>query len=215
KRLTTVLGEQYMRAIKSIISSKKGAADLCAYFFLRAVQITRQPAGIGLIATNSISEGATRDIGLEQAIQQGARIVKANKDARWPGTAGVTISPTFLHKGNWEGPCVLNETIVSGISSYLIPETGESTPYPLGENEGVASTGTGLNGAGFILTEEQYRSMIERDHSSNEVIQSYLTAEDINQTIDSSPTRYVINFDDMSEEEARRYQEPFAHLERT
>ena len=212
KRLTTRLGEGYTFGIKRIVSDTKGAADLCAYFFIVCSRITYQGGAFGLIATNSISQGDTREVGLGWIESNGWKLIRAWPDLTWPGGAAVTVSPCVLAGPAWQGEIRLADKVVSGISSYLEEEDGGGQPYQLKKNEGMASIGTGLNGEGFILTRDEYAQFIAANPKNTEVIRRYLTSQDINQTQDSSPSRYVIDFWDLPEHIARTYKLPFARV---
>jgi hypothetical protein len=212
KRLTTELGEAYTFGIKSLLSAQKGAADLCSFFFLRAASLLRNVGFTGLIATNSLSEGDTREVGLAALLEQGRLIIRAVKDAVWPGSAGVTVSVVYMANGTWSGACWLDNRQVARISSYLDDEAPLPDPYAIKENDGIASTGVGVNGTGFILTQEEYDAFINADPRNSDVIQPYLTSRDINQSVKSAPKRFIINFKDMSESEAKQYKMPFERV---
>lgn len=212
KRLTTRLGESYTFGIKRVVSDTKGAADLCAYFFIVCSRITSRGGAFGLIATNSISQGDTREVGLGWIESNGWRLIRAWPDLTWPGGAAVTVSPCVLAGAVWQGEIRLAENVVSGISSYLEEEDGGGQPYQLNKNEGMASIGTGINGQGFILTRHEYAKTIAANPKNAEVIRRYLTSQDINQTPNSSPSRYVIDFWDQQEHIARTYELPFARV---
>ncbi|MGI2324243.1 MULTISPECIES: Eco57I restriction-modification methylase domain-containing protein [unclassified Methylococcus] len=212
KRLTTRLGEAYTFGIKRVVSDTKGAADLCAYFFIVCSRITSQSGAFGLIATNSISQGDTREVGLGWIESNGWKIIRAWPDLNWPGGAAVTVSPCVLAGPAWQGEIRLADKVVSKISSYLEEEDDGGQPYHLKANEGMASIGTGINGEGFILTPNEYAQFISANPRNAEVIRRYLTSQDINQTPDSSPSRYVIDFWDLPEHIARNYELPFARV---
>ena len=212
KRLTTRLGERYTFGIKRVVSDAKGAADLCAYFFIVCSRITSRRGTFGLIATNSISQGDTREVGLGWIESNGWRLIRAWPDLTWPGGAAVTVSPCVLAEATWQGEIRLAEKVVVGISSYLEEEDGGGQPDKLKINEGMASIGTGINGEGFILTRDEYAQLVAARSKNGEVIRRYLTSQDINQTLDSSPSRYVIDFWDMSEHLAKTYDLPFARV---
>jgi hypothetical protein len=212
KRLTTRLGESYTFGIKRVVSETKGAADLCAYFFIVCSRITSRGGAFGLIATNSISQGDTREVGLGWIESNGWMLIRAWPDLTWPGGAAVTVSPCVLAGAAWQGEIRLAGKVVSGISSYLEEEDGGSQPYKLKKNEGIASIGTGINGEGFILTRDEYAQLMVANPSNAEVIRRYLTSQDINQTQNSSPSRYVIDFWDLPEQMARTYELPFARV---
>ena len=212
KRLTTRLGESYTFGIKRIVSDTKGAADLCAYFFIACSRLTNRDGTFGLIATNSISQGDTREVGLGWIESNGWKIIRAWPDLTWPGGAAVTVSPCVLAGSQWQGEIRLADKSVTGISSYLEEEDGGGQPNQLNANDGMASIGTGINGEGFILTRDEYARLVTADSRNAQVIRRYLTSQDINQTPDSSPSRYVIDFWDMPENLACTYELPFSRV---
>ena len=212
KRLTTRLGESYTFGIKRVVSDTKGAADLCAYFFIVCSRLTNQGGTFGLIATNSISQGDTREVGLGWIESNGWKLIRAWPDLTWPGGAAVTVSPCVLARAEWQGEIRLADKLVTGISSYLEEEDGGGQPNQLKMNDGMASIGTGINGEGFILTQDEYARLIAADPRNSQVIRRYLTSQDINQTPDSSPSRYVIDFWDMPEHLACTYEQPFSRV---
>jgi hypothetical protein len=212
KRITSILGEKYTFGIKKIISNKKGAADLSAYFLLKAFSILTEPSSLGFVLTNSINEGDTREIGLSSICQGKGAIFYAETNRPWPGSAGVTVSVVILHKGEWDGDKILDGTSVGRINDFLSDHASNIEPLKLEKNKKFASTGTGVNGKGFILSLDEKNSFISADPKNSEVIQPYLTSQDLNQRADSSPSRYIINFGDMSEESAKKYMLPFKRV---
>ncbi|MFJ6742918.1 type IIL restriction-modification enzyme MmeI [Streptomyces sp. NPDC091279] len=77
-----------------------------------------------------------------------------------------------------------------------------------------AFIGSYVLGKGFILTPEQAEDLIQRDSRNKDVLFPYLNGEDLNSRPDCSASRWVINFHDWSEEQARSYPEVFAIVER-
>ncbi|KVO11424.1 Eco57I restriction-modification methylase domain-containing protein [Burkholderia ubonensis] len=212
KRLTTVFGEAYTFGIKRIVSEEKGAADLCAYFFLIAGRSLKQGGVFGMVATNSISQGATREIGLAHLEKNGFEIIQAWRDLPWPGAAAVTVSPCVLFNGRWLGDYILNNKVVEKISSFLEEDGSGSEPCKLLENADIASIGTYVNGEGFIVSPEFYDQMLAADSRNVGVLRRYLGSQDINQTVDSAPTRYAIDFSDWPESIASTYKLPFERV---
>lgn len=212
KRLTTVFGEAYTFGVKRIVSEEKGAADLCAYFFLIAGRSLKQGGVFGMVATNSISQGATREIGLAHLEKNGFEIIQAWRDLPWPGAAAVTVSPCVLFNGRWLGDYILNKKVVEKISSFLEEDGSGSGPCKLRENADIASIGTYVNGEGFIVSSDFYDQMLASDSRNAEVLRRYLGSQDINQTVDSAPTRYAIDFSDWPESVAGTYRLPFERV---
>ena len=212
KRLTTVLGEFYPIAIKTLVSSEKGASDLCAYFFVHSYELLKNSGVLGLVATNSISQGDTRDVGLAQIEARGGQITAAWPSMKWQGRAGVTVSPCVIYKGHWSGIYHLNGLSVGPISSYLDDEHHKLKLRKLYKNEGIASIGTYVNGKGFILDKLTYEKFVQEDPRNNEVLSRYLSSQDLNQSPSCTPSRIIINFGDMPREVAATYVAPFEHV---
>jgi hypothetical protein len=211
KRITTIYGDEYASEIRRSIIGRKGAADLAAYFLVRSFSLLRARGSLGLVLTNSINEGDTREVGLASVKCRGT-LVRANTNMPWPGEVGITVSVVFVAKGEWSGERFLDDAPVSNISEYLTEHKTTREPFKLSSNIGWASIGTNVNGKGFVVTQEERNDFIAADQRNETVLQPYLTSHDINQRPDSSPSRYVINFADMSEDEARTYQLPFERV---
>lgn len=50
---------------------RRGSADLCAYFFLRAGSLLKVGGNFGMLAVNTIAEGDTRQVGLSESKRAG------------------------------------------------------------------------------------------------------------------------------------------------
>lgn len=187
----------------------RGAADLSAYFFLRAHGLLREGGCFGLIAVNTIAEGDTRQVGLERLLSEGAEIFAAYPNEPWPGAAAVVTSRVHMRKGTWLGLRSLLGRPVEHISAFL-SDRDEWTPKHLQANEGMAFQGSIVLGMGFVIAAEQALSMIAHDPRNRDVVFPYLNGEDLNTNVEQTPSRWVINFWDWSEEKARTYPQPFA-----
>ena len=184
----------------------RGTADLCAYFMLRAGEIVREPGLIGFITTNSIAEGDTRLIGLDQLIKKGARVIRAVSSQKWPGSANLEIAMVWLRRGAWSAPCVLNGIDVAAITSRL-SGNDESTvgPFRLRASAGRGFIGATILGTGFILDTNDAQRLIQADRKNADVLFPLLIGDDINSRPDQSPSRWVINFHNWPLERAERY----------
>ena len=211
KRITTALGEHYTLALKYHVGNRKGAADLAAHFLVRAFGLLHYGL-LGLILTNSINEGDTRDVGLSETIRQGGVIYRARTNYPWPGEAGVAVSLIHVARRPWVGTVTLEGRPVARISEYLASGSASGEPHRLNANTGIAATGTYVNGAGFVIDAETRNAFVAASKKNEAVLFPYLTSQDLNQRPRSDPSRYVINFDDMSRSEAERYGAPFRHV---
>ena len=92
------------------------------------------------------------------------------------------------------------------VANGQITQTQE---FPLIANAGLASTGTGINGAGFVIDEDQYKRFLSADPRNAEVLRRYLTSEDMNSTVDNSPVKYAIDCGNLNEDIAASYSGAF------
>ncbi|MGH7332159.1 MAG: Eco57I restriction-modification methylase domain-containing protein, partial [Candidatus Rokuibacteriota bacterium] len=136
QRITGILGTDYRNTLVAHLAhGQRGSADLCAYFFLRARQLLREGGTAGMLATNTIAQGDTREVGLEQLAADGCAIVRAVPSRKWPGTANLEVAQVWIRRGSWAGEHVLDDRPVQGITPFLNPPGGVSgKPYRLAAN---------------------------------------------------------------------------------
>jgi len=200
-KLETQFGREWraylVQHLAANITGVRGTADLCAYFFLRAFALLHTSGRLGLIATNTIAQGDTREIGLERIAHDGGTITRAIPSRQWPGVANLEIAMTWISKGVWQGDRFLADKQTPIISTLLTPSSEVlCEPQPLKSNEGFSFQGSNLLGAGFILAEEEAERLIAVNPKNREVILPYLTGEDLNSRPDHAPRRWAINFYD-------------------
>jgi hypothetical protein len=211
KKITGQFGDEYRwNLILSVANGLSGHADLCVYFVLRAGRAIRECGTIGYLTTNTIGQGESREIGLEQLIQRGLSIPRAVASQKWPGAATVEVTLIWLRRGQWLGAYVLDDTPVAGIDSFLSAAGEEQLEAQvLAENQGYAFQGSNIRGVGFILDSDEAERIVADDSRNKEVIFPYLIGQDINSRPDQSPSRMVINFFDWDRKTAERYRAPF------
>lgn len=198
KKITGTFGTDYRDfAVEQLAKGTKGVADLCAYFFLRAKEILQSKGGFGLLATNTIAQGDTREVGLDQLVADGCSIPRAVPSRKWPGTANLEVAHIWLSKNSWKSKFVLDEKLVSGITPFLtVPSKATGNPYRLKANESKSFQGSIILGMGFILTPKEAQALIDKNPKNKDVLFPYLNGEDLNSRPDQSPSRWVINFFD-------------------
>ncbi|WP_416970569.1 Eco57I restriction-modification methylase domain-containing protein [Streptomyces sp. 4F14] len=219
QKLTGTLGQAYREyLVLGLGRGQRGSADLVAYFELRAHQLLSERGQTGLIATNTLAQGDTREVGLDQLLDDGIEVRRAVKSARWPSrSAALEYCAVWTTRPGLgaEATRVLDDVVVRGITSSLDPRSRVSgRPYRLLVNKGKSFQGANVLGKGFVLTPEQAHDLIQRDPRNKDVLFPYLNGEDLNSRPDCSASRWVINFHDWSEERARSYSEVFAIVER-
>lgn len=208
------LGEAYQEYLKHIRNHIPGSPDFCAFFFLRAKQITAETACFGLIATKSLAETGSRVVSLDQLVAQGSTIYRANANVIWPGKASVVVSIIWLSNMPWKGNYTLDEVPSSTITTALENTIEIPRPEKLKSLKGRFSQGQDVMGRGFELDEEARTSILRIDPECEKVICPLYNGSDINNLPVLQPYRWVINFRDWDEATSRQFGPAFERVER-
>lgn len=212
KKIRTVAGKDYRNHLVAwIAGGMRGSADLVSYFFLSAAKLSKS---LGYLATNTIAQGDTSEVGLSQLVDAGWSIHRAVSSVQWPGKTSLEISKCWLIYEAWQGSFILDSRAVNGIDEMLY-STNRSRwrKQQLSANANRSFIGNFVLGMGFIMTPEQAHSLIEKDSKNTEVLFPYLNGEDLTQSPTQQASRYVINFFDWPEERARQYSDCFTIVE--
>lgn len=198
KLIRGAFGEDYRSYLVEVAANgARGHADLVAYMFLRASGLVQRDGTLGLIATNSIAQGDTREVGLDQILDHGFTVYHAVRSTPWPGDASLEVAHVWIRRGPWTGRYLLDGQDVRGITALLLPPGGVSgIPHRLDANRELSFIGSFVLGMGFVLECSEAESLLKRGPRLREVIEPYLNGEDLNNRPDHSPSRYVINFRD-------------------
>jgi hypothetical protein len=198
KLITGILGTDYREhLVRRLGEGRKGHADLCAYFFLRAAALLNEHGAFGLLATNTIAQGDTREVALDALTARGLTIMRAVPSRKWPGTANLEVSHVWMCRGAWAGECVLDDQPVPAISAQLTrPGRAQGTPRQLVASTDKAFIGSYVLGLGFTLTPDQAMTLISADKKNRDVLFPYVNGQDLNSSPDQSGSRWVINFRD-------------------
>jgi hypothetical protein len=223
-RISTSNGLGYRDWLVSLHSGCTSLVDLVAHFFRRSFANVRQGGAVGMVATNTISQGDTRAGGLGWILRNSGTIYRATRRLPWPGAASVVVSIIHITKsagGRRIVPALLNEKEVERISAFLFHAGGDENPKPLASNEDKAFLGSKILGIGFLFDDEnaaasplsEMHRILEKDEDARLRVKPYLGGEEFNKSPTLSPSRYVIDFGVMSETEARSTPELFAIIE--
>jgi len=212
QKITGFMGTCYRDyLIECLANSKRGSADFVAYFFLQAYRLIGKNKVMGLIAVNTIAEGNTREISLEQILNFGAKIYKAVPNEVWPGHAKVITSRVHLSKDSWDGEKILNGLLVEHISSSLSSRDNWS-PVKLGSNKKIVYQGSILLGDGFLVDPDTVEQWAESEPEIKDVIFDFLIGREVNQSPIHSPERKVISFFDWELHEASKYTKAYDYI---
>ncbi len=208
------LGDQYVDDLRDIYGeSIPGQSDLVCYWFekARAHIETGKAKRAGLLATNSIRQGANRTV-LER-IKTTGNIFMAWSDLPWAlDGAAVRISIVGFDNGD-ENDYTLSGVPVMYINADLQNTIDATKAQVLTENLGLSYVGIQKTGE-FDISDEQAKAMLSAINPNalpnSDVLKPFYNAKDI---IDRGAQRWIIDFGvDTTLETAMKYQLPFEHL---
>jgi SAM-dependent methyltransferase len=243
KRLRTELGDEYVEKMYKAFPEVKGQPDFCVHWFRKAHQSSAER--VGLVGTNSISQGQSREATLSYVVENDGIIHDAVSTQEWSGEAAVHVSianwikplspalkppiPTFPLKEegakigaayspltSGEGPgvraiqCYLDDNPVKFINSSLKSEIDVTQAHRLEQNKSKSFEACQLAGKGFIVSEEKALDWIKQDKRNEQVLKIMIDGKgliDPNQKLE-----WVIDFNDMSMEDASLFKLPFEHV---
>lgn len=223
-RVTSAFGGEYRDWLATLHSEGSSNADLAAHFFRLAYGLLRDSGCFGLIATNSIAQGDTRVLSLRTIIKLGGRIFSAIHRLRWPGAAAVVVSVVHVQRApTSEIKSSLDGKPVQRITAFLSSSGPDEEPEPLTENADKSFRGCDVFGIGFVFDDQNKNAnaiatmheLIREDKRNAERIFPYLGGEDFNTSPTLSSSRYIIDFGEMSESEARSWPALFDLIEKT
>jgi hypothetical protein len=118
-------------------------------------------------------------------------------------------------------PILLDGKPVEGITAFLFDKGGNDDPYKLSANADKSFVGSYVLGMGFTFDDtnpdatpiSEMHRLIEKDPRNAERIFPYIGGEEVNSSPTHAHHRYVINFGEMTEQEARQWPDLMAIVE--
>jgi hypothetical protein len=193
-RIRGVLSVQYLQFLRACWGGGD-RADLCGYFFRRAQSLVRDNGIFGLLATNTIAQGDTREFAIEHLLAEGCTIIRAFPSKAWPGTASLEVAQVWMQRGSYNGAVFLDDKEVPEISSHLAIANGfKGKPMRLAMNAGCSFKGSDPLGIGFVIEAQEAQELIHQNRENATVVLPFLNGEDLNSRLDQSASRWAICF---------------------
>lgn len=205
-KVSGTLGAHYNSFLAAVYPHYHSKGDIASAFLLRSWGILSSRGQLGLVTTNSISQGHTRENGLREIRRTGGHILAASVNRPWTGDASVVVHVVVVGKearGSW-----LNGASVAEINSRL-EAAPELDIAPLVENADKSFIGSVPGGTGFIISADEARAWIQHEPRNAEVLFPYLTGEDLFGSPTTEPSRWIICFHDWDEDKAKLYKRPY------
>ncbi len=208
-KISGAFGDKYRHWLEVAYKPYGGTADLCAAFYRRAYSLLKPGGRMGMVATNTLGQGDTRESGLAVILREGGAITFAKRFIKWPGAANVEVNLVAIHKPHPSPSALRPSPILDGqpvpfISSRLDAEP-EAEPQRLPQNEGKAFVGDNVRGIGFVLEPKEAKALLAKDPRNADCLFPYLNGEDLNSHPEQKPSRWVICFHDWELAQAQQY----------
>ena len=212
KRLRQELGDEYTEKVYKKFSYVKGQPDLCTLWFRKANDSLDANGRAGLVGSNSISQNVSRAASLDYVVEQGGFIHEAISSQVWSGEANVHVSIV-----NWSKQkpkkLFLDDLPVERISTSLKNEISVNFAKKLKANKNYSFEGCKLIGKGFIISKEQATEWIEEFSENQKVLKPMIDGKSLVNPCSSK--EWVIDFYQMSIEEAFDYKQPLKRVSET
>lgn len=206
--ISAASGPRYLPWLQQVHEGAHGNSDLVAHFFRRAFVLLRRGGAFGLIATNTVGQGDTRQSGLTNILSSGGQIYRAVRRYKWPNSgAAVTVSIVHVVK-NSSRAAFINDSVVERISAYLLPGRLDVSPSALASNEDIAFIGTLPLGVGFNFDDDgaakgecasvdDMRRLLENEPRNALRVFPFIGGDDLNRSPTHESGRYIIDFANM------------------
>jgi hypothetical protein len=210
KHIRLTLGDEYVNQLFKRFPEIRDV-DFCAYWFRLTHDHLGDKGRAGLVATNSISQGKSRAVSLDYITENGGYIYQAISSQEWSGDAKVHVSIV-----NWSkqkpNHAILDGKEVSLINSSLQSTIKVTQAVRLKANLNQCFQGVIPIGMGFIIDQETVKEWIKQDSKNQEILKLFSMGANLAKNPLGKPERWIIDFNEMSLEEASNYQLPFTHI---
>ncbi|NOV30047.1 type IIL restriction-modification enzyme MmeI [Methylomonas sp. ZR1] len=194
RRISFRLGQEYYSHLQSLFPWAIRTTDLCVYFLRRTCSLLKENSVSGLILSDIITQGDSREAGIAQLCSMNFKIICARSSRPWPGTAGVKIVDCHFFKGNWNAKSKFDSLFVNEINAYFRPEAGRNAPLQLRHNSGISFSGHYLGGQGFLIGPDEVEKLILVNPDNADVIFDYIKGDELNNKVCQTNPLKAINF---------------------
>ncbi|ANV91248.1 DNA methyltransferase [Picosynechococcus sp. PCC 8807] len=210
-RIRQELGDDYAQKLASKFPEVKDKVDFCTYWFYLAHKHIDQDGRVGLVGTNTISQGVSRKASLEYILENHGYIHEAISTQEWSGNAAVHVSIV-----NWSkqppNQYYLDSQVVKRINSSLNSDTDVSHAKRLSINFSMCFEGVKPTGKGFLIPPEMALDWIAQNPKNASVLKPFADARTLTNSSTLQPNRWIIDFFGKTLEDAMDYSQPFEHI---
>jgi SAM-dependent methyltransferase len=214
KYIRRELGSEYIQNLFERFPEVKDSVDFCAYWFRLSHNHINEDGRAGLVGTNSVSQGKSREASLRYITEHRGLIHEAISTQKWSGEAKVHVSIINWAKSDASN-LYLDNSLVDIINSSLQPHVDVSGAKRLHVNQNRCFQGVIPVGKGFLLSEDEVEAFLRDSAENKKVIKLFSMGANLARNPNGIPDRWIIDFNDMVLEEACQYAAPFERIRST
>lgn len=186
-------GRSYVAKLRSTYPDVPGMADYCVYWFRRAHDHLADGHRAGLVGTNTIRQNYSRGV---KGPQEGKK--------------RLLIQDGDLKSSPWR---VAELDKINTALSFDVDIT-KAKPLVANAKSGACFQGQTHGHEAFVLSPDEAKEIIKKEHRCSKVIFPYMIADDLLGTVSSLPTRFVIDFSGHDLVSASGYGPAFERIKR-
>ncbi|MCZ7681531.1 MAG: hypothetical protein M5U28_23140 [Sandaracinaceae bacterium] len=195
--LTESSGGSYLLWLAALHEGSHGNADLSAHFLRRCADLLGDHGVLGVIATNSIAEGDTRQTGLRPLLQHGLVLYNATARVPFDGWFNVVVAAIHLAKGRvtlkLSDRITLDGRRVRSHQLAVTPRRGAARSRTTRQQRRDRLHGQHHARSRFQVTAEQRDHLIQLDNANAAAIIPYVSGEHINTSPDHTSGGFAIS----------------------
>ena len=218
-------GYDYARKVHARFPGVPKMADFCTHWFRLAHDALPEGRRAGLVGTNTVRQGETREASLDYIIQNGGTITEAVSSEIWSGEANVHVSIVNWVKGTDPGKKLLSTQLGhSAESPWRIEELDHIGPTLSGKTDVRGAIQLHANqepkavfvgqypfNEGFLLSPDEAADLLKKHPDHRAVIFPYMIGRDLSAV--GQPSRWIIDFGKRDQFEARKFAAAFERVE--
>ena len=218
-------GYDYARKVYARFPDVPKMADFCSHWFRLAHDALPPGGRAGLVGTNTVRQGETREASLDYVVKNGGTITEAVSSEVWSGEASVHVSIVNWVKGTDTAKKLLSTQLghsadspwrieeLDHIGPTLSGKTDVRSAVPLGANQTPKSVFVGQYpfNEGFLLMPAEASELLRKHPAYREIIFPYMIGRDLSAV--GHPSRWIIDFGKRDQFEARKFAAAFERVE--
>lgn len=195
-RVSSTYGQDYLYQLVSLLPGSSGNCDLATFFIGRAGSLLGPRGTIGYVTTSAILAGDSFRAGPKRLMETGFVLMRELAREQWPGqSANVAYAALLMRRTGSQVGAI-------------------ARPHALKANDDLCNRGCDVFGEGFVLSQDEVATWQRNSSASLRIVMPYLGGAEFNNDPRVESSRFIINFGEMTEDDAKMYGDAYERVER-